>query len=415
MADEEPEGLSPVQLAAIRRHLTTGRGALTRRSLLRSCGLGALTFGGFAALTGCGIPAARKETGPGGDPDHSAREKKVVFSNWTEYIDVTDDGKHYPTLEEFTRRTGVKVAYSTDINDNNEFFGKIQPQLAAGQDIGRDIIVLTDWLVGRIIGLGWAQTLDAERLPHAYANLIDQFRSPDWDPGRAHSYPWAGIPAVIAYNVKATGGRKVDSVSQLLDDPRLRGRVAFLTEMRDTMGMTLLDMGKDPATFTTDDYDAAIARLQKGVDSNQIRRFAGNDYTSDLDKGDIAACVAWAGDIVQLQAENPDIRYAVPKAGYMISSDNMMVPAKARHRANAERLMDYYYEPPAAARLAAYINYVCPCDNVRPELAKLDKDAAANVLIIPDAKMQAASHSFRALSNKEDTALEQKFSRLIGA
>ncbi|MCA1221338.1 ABC transporter substrate-binding protein [Streptomyces sp. 8L] len=415
MADEEPEGLSPVQLAAIQRHLTTGRGAPTRRSLLRAGGLGALTFGGFAALTGCGIPAAKKDGKAAGDPDYSAREKKVVFSNWTEYMDVTDDGKHYPSLEAFTRRTGIKVTYNTDINDNNEFFGKIQPQLAAGQDIGRDIIVLTDWLVGRIIGLGWAQTLDASLMPNAYANLIDTFRTPDWDPGRAHSYPWAGIPAVIAYNAKATGGRKVDSVSQLLDDPKLAGRVAFLTEMRDTMGMTLLDMGKDPETFTTDDYDAAIARLQKGVDSHQIRRFAGNDYTSDLDKGDIAACLAWAGDIVQLQSENPDIKYAVPASGYMISSDNMMVPAKARHRANAERLMDYYYEPAAAAKLAAYINYVCPCEHVKPELAKLDKAAADNVLIIPDAKMQAASHSFRSLSNKEDTALEEKFSRLIGA
>jgi spermidine/putrescine transport system substrate-binding protein len=417
MEQYEPDPLSAAQRAAVRRSLNSGRAALTRRSLLRATGAGALTLGGLAVLDACGIPPAKRDEDGPASTDFSAKEKKVVFSNWTEYMDVTDDGKHYPTLEAFTQRTGIKVTYNTDINDNVEFFGKIQPQLAAGQDIGRDIICVTDWLAARIIRLGYAQKLDASNLPHAYANLSAQFRSPDWDPGRAYSYPWAGIPTVIAYNTKATGGRKVDSVSQLLDDPKLKGRVSFLTEMRDTMGMTMLDMGKDPATFTTDDYDAAIARLQKGVDQQQIRRFTGNDYTADLDKGDIAACVAWAGDIVQLQTDNPDIKYAVPSTGYMISTDNLLVPAKARHKTNAEKLMDHYYEPETAAQLAAYINYVCPVDGatVRPYLAKIDKKMAANPLIIPDRALATTSHSFRSLGSTEETSLEGKFSKLIGA
>jgi spermidine/putrescine transport system substrate-binding protein len=417
MEQNEPDTLSAAQLAAMRRSVSGGRAALTRRSMLRATGAGALTVGGLAGLGACGIPPAKRDDAGPASTDFSVKEKKVVFSNWTEYMDVTDDGKHYPTLEAFTRRTGIKVTYNTDINDNVEFFGKIQPQLAAGQDIGRDIICVTDWLAARIIRLGYAQKLDAANLPHAYANLAAQFRSPDWDPGRAYSYPWAGIPTVIAYNAKATGGRKVDSVSQLLDDPKLKGRVSFLTEMRDTMGMTMLDMGKDPAAFTTDDYDAALARLQKGVDAQQIRRFTGNDYTADLDKGDIAACVAWAGDIVQLQSDNPDIKYAIPTSGYMISTDNMLVPAKARHKTNAEKLMDHYYEPETSAELAAYINYVCPVEatTVRPYLAKIDKAMAANPLIVPDRAIATTSHSFRSLDSKEETALEEKFSKLIGA
>lgn len=171
---------------------------------------------------------------------------------------------------------------------------------------------MTDWLAARIIRLGWAQKLDPANLPHAFANLSAQFRTPDWDPGRAYSYPWTGIPTVIAYNEKATGGRKVDSVTQLLDDPKLKGKVSFLSEMRDSVGMTLLDMGKDPGSFTDADFDAAVGRMQKGVDTKQIRRFTGNDYTADLSKGDIAACVAWAGDIIQLQADNPAIKFSIP-------------------------------------------------------------------------------------------------------
>lgn len=415
MESYEPERLSPVQLAAMRRSLSNGRGALTRRSLLRASGMGALALGGIATLGACGIPPAGRAEGAAAADDHSAEEKEVTFSNWTEYMDVSDDEKSRPTLEAFTKRTGIRVKYTEDINDNVEFFGKIKPQLAAGQNTGRDLICVTDWLAARIIRLGWAQKLDPSNLPHAFANVSAQFRTPDWDPGRAYSYPWTGIPTVIAYNAKATGGRKVDSVTQLLDDPKLKGRVSFLSEMRDTVGMTLLDQGKDPGKFTDTDFDGAIGRLQKAVDKKQIRRFTGNDYTADLSKGDIAACVGWAGDIIQLQADNPDIKFAIPAAGYITSSDNLLVPAQARHKTNAEKLIDYYYEPPVAAQLAAYINYVCPVDGVRDELAKIDESMASNTLILPDREMAAKSRSFRSLSTEEETAYEEKFAKLIGA
>ncbi|MFK4024299.1 polyamine ABC transporter substrate-binding protein [Streptomyces albogriseolus] len=415
MEQYEPDRLSPAQQAAIRRSFRNGRAALTRRSLLRASAGGALAVGGLGALSACGIPAAGNTQGGVSAEDRSAEEKTVTFSNWTEYMDVDDSGRRHPTLEAFTKRTGIKVKYTEDINDNTEFFGKIKPQLAAGQDTGRDIIVLTDWLAARLIRLGWVQKLDASHLPHAFANVASSYRTPDWDPGRAYSYPWQGIATVIAYNKKALDGVEVRTLSDLLDNPKLKGRVGLLTEMRDTMGMTLLDMDKDPRSFSADDYDAALARLQKSVDKGQIRRFTGNDYTADLTKGDLAACVAWAGDVVQLQADNPDIGFVIPDSGYMLSSDNLLIPNKARHKTNAERLIDYYFEPQPAAQLAAYINFVCPVDGVKEELSKLDEDAANNPLILPDRAMQAKSRAFRSLSSEEETAFEGKFAKLTGA
>ncbi|SEG92765.1 spermidine/putrescine transport system substrate-binding protein [Actinacidiphila yanglinensis] len=408
---EQFETLSPPQRAAMARSMTSGRGALARRSLLRAAGLGVI---GTAGLTACGIPAAGRKGGTV-STDHSAQEKVVDFSNWTEYIDVSDDGKHRPTLDAFTRRTGIKVKYTEDINDNIEFFGKIKPQLAAGQDTGRDLMVLTDWLAGRMIRLGWVQQLNSANLPHAYANLEQRFRSPDWDPGRAYSYPWQGIATCIAYNKKATGGRKVTSISQLLDDTSLKGKVAMLSEMRDTIGMTLLDMGELPEKVTDDTFAAAVARIQKAVDSQQIRKFTGNEYTDGLSKGDIAACVAWAGDLVQLRIDDPDIEYVFPDSGFLSSTDNLLIPNKARHKTNAERLIDYYYEPPVAAQLSAYINYVCPVAGVKPYLAKIDPGLASNPLILPDAAMDAKTHEFRSLSDAEDSRYEDTFSKLIGA
>jgi spermidine/putrescine transport system substrate-binding protein len=415
MEQFEPDRLSPAQVAAMRRSLRNGRASLSRRSLLRASTGGALAVGGLGTLSACGIPPAGKTQGGVSADDHSAKEKTVSFSNWTEYMDVDESEKHHPTLDAFTERTGIKVKYTEDINDNVEFFGKIKPQLAAGQDTGRDLICVTDWLAARLIRLGWVQKLDPANLPHAYANLSSQFRSPDWDPGRAYSYVWQGISTVIAFNKKALDGEEVRSVSDLLDNPKLKGRVGFLSEMRDSIGMTLLDMGKDPGNFTADDYDAAIARIQKAVDKGQIRRFTGNDYTSDLTSGDFAACIAWAGDVVQLKADSPHIDFVIPDSGYITSTDNLLIPNKARHKTNAERLIDYYYEPPVAAQLAAYINYVCPVDGVKEELAKIDEDAANNPLILPDKAMAKKSRAFRSLSSEEETAFEQKFAKLTGA
>ncbi|MEZ3181393.1 spermidine/putrescine ABC transporter substrate-binding protein [Streptomyces pimonensis] len=415
MEQYEPDRLSPAQVAAVRRSLRNGRAALSRRSLLRASTGGTLAVGGLGALSGCGIPAAGNTRGGVPAEDRSKEEKSVNFSNWTEYMDVDETGREHPTLDAFTERTGIEVEYTEDINDNTEFFGRIKPQLAAGQDTGRDLIVLTDWLAARLIRLGWVQKLDPANLPNAFANLSPQFRSPDWDPGRAYSYPWQGIATVIAYNRKALDGVEVRTLSDLLDNPRLKGRVGLLTEMRDTMGLTLLDMDKEPEKFTADDYDAALARLQKAVDKGQIRRFTGNDYTADISKGDFAACVAWAGDVVQLKADNPDVDFLIPDSGYMMSSDNLLVPNKARHKANAERLIDYYFEPRAAAELAAYINFVCPVEGVKDELAKIDEDAANNPLILPDRAMQAKSRAFRSLSTEEETAFEEKFAKLTGA
>ncbi|UGY95252.1 spermidine/putrescine ABC transporter substrate-binding protein [Streptomyces gobiensis] len=397
------------------RSLTSGRAAMTRRRLLQGTGMAA----GGALLAACGIPPAEsvkdREDGEK-TKDLSDKEKVLTFSNWPLYIDVDDDNKNKrPTLDAFQRESGIKVKYIEDINDNNEFYGKIRPQLAAGQDTGRDLVCLTDWMAGRLIRHGWAQRLDPANLPNAIANLEQRFRNSPHDPGRQYGYPWAGVATVVAYNKKATKGKVVKSVSQLLEDESLKGRVSLLTEMHDTMGITLLDMGKDAGDFTDDDFDAAIAKLQKAVDTKQIRRFTGNDYVDELNSGDIAACLAWAGDIVQLQFDNPDVEYFFPKAGYLFGTDDLLVPARAKHQKNAEALINHYYQPEVAAELAAWVNYICPVAGAKEELAKIDKDLAEDPLIIPDAKMLASGHNFRPLSNKEETRYEDKFAKLIGA
>lgn len=408
------EGMPDPVRKAWERSLTSGRAAMSRRRLLS---LGSLAAGG-AALTACGIPPAEGSRGddPEDNPDYSKKERVLNFANWPLYIDVDDKNKKKrPTLDRFQRESGIKVKYVEDINDNSEFYGKIKPQLAAGQDTGRDLICLSDWMAGRIIRQGWAQRLDPARLPNAVANLEDRFRTAAHDPGRQYSYPWAGTACVVAYNKKATNGRKVTSVSQLLEDESLKGRVSMLTEMTDTMGLTMLDTGVNPQKFTEDDFDKVLARVQKAVDRKQLRRFSGNDYLDELNSGDIAACLAWAGDIVQLKLDNPDVEFSLPESGYLFGTDDLLVPAKARHQANAEALIDFYYQPEEAAELAAWVNYICPVSGAKAEMEKIDKDIAEDPLIFPDAGTIERGRNFRPMADKEHARYENKFAKLIGA
>jgi spermidine/putrescine transport system substrate-binding protein len=387
------------------------RGTLSRRTLFRGASAAALT----SLLAACGTEAqAPRSSEDRAAEDLSDREKEVNWSNWPEYIDVDEATGAHPTLEAFTAATGITVNYNEDYNDNDEFFAKVQPQLSGGQDTGRDVWCSTDWLVARLIRLGWVQELDRANIPNV-ENLEDSLADVQFDPGRKFSLPWQSGFTGIGYNPDATGGRKVESIDQLLTDPALKGRVTLLTEMRDTVGMVLLALGKDPADFTDADFEAAITELRNARDAGQFRGFTGNDYTSGLASGEIAACLAWTGDVVQLKADNPALGYALPSTGHMLWSDNFVIPNLAKHKKNAETLINFYYDPEVFKDVAAWVNYIPPVKGTRDALTADDPETADNTLIFPDEEVRSRSHVFRGLSEDEETQYNELFQGLIGA
>jgi spermidine/putrescine transport system substrate-binding protein len=387
---------------------------VSRRGLLTGALGSATLFATSGALAGCGTKAATQtETGCVSE-DKSSTEKQLNFSNWPQYIDVDDkDESKRPSLNAFQTKTGIKVTYTEDINDNAEFFGKVQNQLSQCQSTGRDLMVLTDWMAARMIRLGWIQELDPAKLPNVQANLIASLRNRSFDPDNKISIPWQSGLAGLAYNGKVA--KEIKTVDELLTRPDLKGKVTALSEMRDTMGLLLQSNGHDPANFTGAQFDDALAKLDKAVKSGQIRKFTGNDYAPELAKGDIAACVCWSGDVIQLQAEDEKIQFVRPESGVMLFSDNMLVPNKATHRANAEQLMDYYYQPAVAAQVAAYVNYICPVKGAKEEMEKIDPDLASNPLIFPDEELQATAKVFMALDEKQEREYDSKFQQVIGA
>ena len=331
-----------------------------------------------AIAAGCGGGGLESAgNGPAGQVNASGPvQGKLTISQWPLYIDPGKNG----TIAEFERKTGVDVHYIEDINDNNEFFGKLQPQLAKGQSGGRDLITLSDWLAKQMYDSGYIQKLDYAELPNVQKNLIPQLQHPAADPNREFTVPWqSGMTGLI---VNTDLAPNVDSICDLFD-PRYKGKVDMLTELRDTVPMTLKCMGIDPDHATTDQWLSAVDKIKAAAESGQIRRFTGNDYIRDLSSGDVDFVLGWSGDAIQLQADDPAIKFVMPKEGCMLWSTSMEIPTGAPNPAAAEAWINFVYDPKVQADIAEYVNYVTPVKGVKEILEKRDPKLAKSKLIFP--------------------------------
>jgi len=387
------------------------RSQLSRRTVLRGAG-GA---GVAAALAACGTG----DTGDSAKPeptvkDKSATDKVVRWANWPAYLDYDEDTKNYPTLEKFQSETGIKATYAEDIDDNDSYYGKIQGQLRNGDDIGKDIVVFTDWMAGRLIRQGYVQELDKKNIPNA-ANLTPKLQDVGFDPGRKYSLTWQSGYAGIGYR-KDKVGRELKTLDDLWA-PDLKGKIVVLSEMRDTVGLIMMSQGVDISTdFGEDQFNAALDVLQKQIDSGQIRQVKGNSYLEDLRSGNAIAAIAWSGDILlaQFEEEDPNYTFTLPESGGTLWSDNLMVPIGSPHKTNAEKLFNFYYDPAIAAEVAAWVNYICPVEGAKEEMEKIDPSLVDSPLIFPTEEDLNNVQVFRSLTPDEETTYSEAFQKVIG-
>ena len=379
---------------------STGRGTpLSRRDFLVRSGLV-----GAGALS---MPALLAACGGGGGGDSEAMS--LMFENWPLYIDEE-------TVALFKAASGIDLKYTEAYNDNNEYFAKVQPSLAAGKTIDPDIVAPTFWMAARWIQLGWAQKINMANIPNS-KNLRDDLANPSWDAKNEYQMPWQTGIAGIAYNAKTTG-RELKSVADLFD-PAFKGKIGMLTEMRDTLGLVLMSEGKSLDSIKTfDDAASAFDKIEKAKKDGQIRAFTGNDYTDDLSSGNFAACVAWSGDVLQLSKDNPDVKFYVPEEGGTSWYDTMLWVAGSENGSAVEKWMDYVYDPVNAARITASVQYISPVKGVQDALSNMGGDAAAlaeDALLFPDAATIARLQSWGALSEEEEAKFDERFAAITGA
>ena len=388
--------------------------SISRRELLRRVGIGAGAVSMSAFLAACGV---------GGESEEKAAENaglttekktgQLDFANWPAYIDKAKGES--PTLQQFEKETGIKVKYTEDINDNVSFFGKIREPLAAGEPTGYDLIVVTDWLIAKMIGLGYLEQVDHAKLPNFEQHAGEIYKDPSYDPGNEHSIPWQSGITGIAYNKKLTGGEP-KSVQDLFD-PKYKGQVGMMTEMRDTMSLVLLGEGIIPQDATIEDVEKVQDKLLQQREDGIVRKYYGNDYVAPLAQGDLALCMAWSGDVLGKTIGNPDIGFVVPEEGGILWVDNMAIPQNAEHPIDAMMMMDFVYQPEIAAQMTAWINYISPVPEAQDILLKAKdsytRSVAKSPLVFPTPEMEERLYHYKNLTAEEEEQWNELFDEVV--
>ena len=380
------------------------RAGFSRRSLLQGAGLGASAL----LLAACSTTA---EGRPEAAADKSETQKSLRFDSRDTYRNTV--GEDFPLLSTFTQFSGISVTYTNAVTDDNLYYQKVKAQLKLGQDIGADAVVLADWMAARWIRLGYVQRLDHANIPN-FANIRPRFKDADGDPGRKGSLPWRSGFTGIAWNKEAIP-EGLASVSDLWA-PALQGKVAVMSAMRDTLGLIMLDQGVDieGPEWGDKEFSAAVEALRVQLANGQLSGIKGNKYKEDLVSGAAVAAIARAGDILQLNQEAGDKwGFALPSAGGVLWSDDVVIPVGSTHRANAEDFINFYYDPTNAVQVAAATNFISPVDIRDLEINVLDPAVAENRMVFPTPVTFEGARTFRTLEQGEEQRYMAQYQTIL--
>ena len=337
---------------------------------------------------------------------------RLRILSWTDYIDSDEQGSP-GTVSRFGQSSRLEVVYSDAYPSNTDAYSTIfAPNLGYGHGVGWDVVVPTYWLASRLVARDWLEPLPLELVPN-HVNLEPTFLTMPWDRGARFQMPWQAGLTGIAYNPALTK-RETRSLADLFD-PAFRGRVGMVTEMCETVALTMALQGADPSRPTRAAAELALEKLEAAKRDYQIKEFTGNEYRDRLRDGTFALCLAWSGDIVQLQRDRPDIRFVIPDEGGMQWFDTMVIPRHAANTAGAARWMNFVYEPANAARITAAVQYISPVIGVRDELRKLGGDAvqlADSPILFPDDETRQRLYTWGGLPADVEDDLDARFTTL---
>jgi len=396
MSRELPSPIDPQLMA----RLTASRTSRRRFIGGGAAAAAALTLGS-SFLTACGSDSG---TSSSTTDDGSPASGTLRISNWPLYM---ADG----FIAAFQTATGITVDYKEDFNDNEQWFAKVKEPLARKQDIGADLAVPTTFMAVRLHQLGWLNDISDEGVPNK-KNIRPDLIEASVDPGRKFSAPYMSGLVGIAYNRAATG-RDITTIGDMWD-PAFKGRVSLFSDAQDGLGMIMLSQGNTPENPTTEGVQQAVDLVREQNDKGQIRRFTGNDYADDLAAGNIAVAQAYSGDVVQLQADNPDLQFVVPESGATTFVDTMVIPYTTQNQKAAEAWINYVYDRANYAKLVAFVQYVPVLSGMTEELEKIDPAAAANPLINPPQEILEKSKAWAALTDEQTQEYNTAYAAVTG-
>lgn len=316
----------------------------------------------------------------------------LSFYNWDTYIDPQ-------ILQDFETAFGVTVLYQTYDNDD-----ALYDELQNGASY--DLIVPSDFYVAQLRQEGLLAQLDKTNIPNL-ANLDPAFTNPVHDPENRYCVPYQWGTVGIGYNASALG--EIASWDDVFD-PAHAGRVALLDDRRTTLGLILLYLGYSPNTTNKFEIAEAGAFLQERADV--IAAYHGDDGQDLLNEGVYDVVLEYSGDVFQVMADNPDLRYLVPPSGSNLWTDNICIPASSTNKALAEAFINYLLEPEVSAALSTYVQYGSPNQAAIPLLAAEDRN---NPAIYPPPEVRALLFPFVDLDDATETYYREVWDAVLAS
>lgn len=278
-------------------------------------------------------------------------------------------------IAQFEKENNVKIQYDT-FEDSDALYAKLKQG-----NPGYDVIFPADYMVKVMVGENIIEPLNVNNIPNL-KNLDTRFVNQTFDPGNKYSFPYQWGTMGIGYNLKATQG-EINSWGAMFD-PKYTGKIAWQDNARYTFAGVLMYLGFDPNTTNPEEIDKARDLLIK---SNKIvAAFVPDTGQVLLDQGEVNVTMEWSGDIFQVMKENPNLRYAIPKEGTILFSDNMAIPKGAPHKELAEKFINFILQPEVGAQISNFTHYGSP-NKAAIDKGLIDPKDLKNPQIYPSAEV----------------------------
>ena len=335
----------------------------------------------LAGLSGCG----------------SSKKTTLYVYNWGQYISEGDDGS-LDVIAAFEKAyPNIRVQYST--YDSNEI---MYSKLANG-GITVDVIIPSDYMIGRMVQEGMLEELNFDNIPN-YQYIDDAFKNTSYDPENKYSVPYTWGTVGIIYNTKYVDEADVTGW-ELLWNEKYAGKILMFDNSRDAFGIAEYLLGYDVNTTDEAELQDCAAKLaeQKPV----VQQYVMDQIFDAMENEEAWIAPYYAGDYLTMVEENPDLAFYRPTAqGYNMFIDAMCIPTCCQEKEAAEAFINFLCSPEISSANMAFLGYSVPSTAAK-EL--MDPEIANSDVAYPDADTLATGTSFNYLPEETSRYMESLF------
>ena len=317
--------------------------------------------------------------------------------NWGEYISDGSEGS-LNVNEEFTKRYGIKVNYTT-FESNENMYNKLQ---SGGANY--DIVIPSDYMIAKLIEEEMLVELDYSNIPN-YKYILPKYKNLFYDPQNKYTVPYTVGMVGLIYNTTMVDD-EVDSWSILWNE-KYKGEILMFNNPRDAFGIAQFLLGQSVNTHDPEDWDKAIELLKE--QRPLVSSYVMDEVYNKMEGGEAAFAPYYAGDYLTMADVNPDLAFVYPKEGVNYFVDAMCIPKTAENKEAAELYINFMLEEEIAVANANWICYASPHALV---LESDDYDLKGEPVLYPDESETPKTESFENLSYDIQNYMSQLWSEL---